>query len=141
MDSKQAAEYTYQEMLKNETLVNKYQKAGIYSIKIKDKVVYIGKSREMLQRIAAHIGNIEHGQRGRHKYDILREAKAKGYSISFDVLYVSPTGTDEDIGYMEGVLIRQYAPPLNTQIPKKENWKKYNTNPKAKTITLNEILS
>ena len=33
-----------------------------------------------------------------------------------------------EIGEKEGELIRKYRPILNTQIPKKENWHKWDTN-------------
>lgn len=36
----------------------KYYKPGIYSISIEDKLVYIGKSSNMLKRIASHMACI-----------------------------------------------------------------------------------
>lgn len=38
--------------LKRKGLAAKYEHAGIYCIKIDDKIVYIGKSANMLRRIA-----------------------------------------------------------------------------------------
>ena len=32
---------------------------------------------------------------------------------------------DEEIGMREGELIRKYLPALNSQIPDKDNWRKY----------------
>ena len=47
---------TYEEnaynWLKRKGLAGKYEHAGIYCIKIDDKIVYIGKSGNMLRRIA-----------------------------------------------------------------------------------------
>lgn len=40
--------------LKRKGLAPKYEHAGIYCIKIDDKIVYIGKSKNMLRRIADH---------------------------------------------------------------------------------------
>jgi hypothetical protein len=43
---------TYHYLRKNKELLDKYENAGIYSISIDDKLVYIGKSHNMLKRIA-----------------------------------------------------------------------------------------
>ena len=40
------------EWLKRKGLAGKYEHAGIYCIKIDDKIVYIGKSSNMLRRVA-----------------------------------------------------------------------------------------
>lgn len=142
MTSKEKADLI-REQLEGKGLAAKYEHAGIYSISIGDKLAYIGKSKDMLSRVAAHIGNIEDDKS--HKYKVLAEAKAKGYDISFDVMYVSKKTDEEeiieDIGYMEGVLIRNYMPPLNTQIPKEGNWRCFNVNKRAKQITLEEIMN
>ena len=45
---------------------------------------------------------------------MLYDAAAKGYSA-----------IGEEIGRKESELIRQYMPELNTQIPKEDNWRKY----------------
>lgn len=126
----------------------KYDGACIYSISIGDQLVYIGKSTDTRKRIAAHMMNIEFKDAeayNSHKYQVLREAKNRGMKVSFDVMYrsqeIDPNKIDEDIGYQEGVFIRKYLPPLNYQIPKEENWHKFNTNKKATTITVDEILA
>ena len=66
----------------------------------------------MLWRIASHITEIESGSIKLNKYKVLHEAKQKGLNVSFDVLYYSPkVDKDEiknDIGYIEGVLIRKH---------------------------------
>jgi hypothetical protein len=46
------SENMYKCLLKKAYLVNKYKRAGIYSISIDDELVYIGKSNNMLKRIA-----------------------------------------------------------------------------------------
>ena len=113
--------------LKRKGLAEKYEHPGIYCIKIDDTVVYIGKSRNMLKRIANHYVNIK--TEAEKKYRIMAEAQRKGHSISFDVLYYAtartPSAIKEEIGKKEGEYIRQYLPPLNTQIPKSEDWQKW----------------
>ena len=60
---------------------------------------------------------------------ILAEKKRGGCSINFDVMYYAKgedyDSIDEEIGAKEGELIREYRPPLNTQIPDEKNWRKY----------------
>ncbi len=128
--------------LKEKGLEQKYGKPGIYSISIGDQLAYIGKSKNMLERIANHLVQIETNSKS-NKYRVLGQAIAAGRKINFDVMYYSPLlleqEIEEDIGNKEGELIRQYLPPLNYQIPKKENFRKYECNKKAMTITLQEI--
>ena len=107
----------------------KYEHAGIYCIKIDEKIVYIGKSKNMLKRVAQHYVAIRQDEDSEPKYYVLAEAKRRGHSINFDVLYDATTtdyfAVGEEIGYKEGELIRQYMPELNTQIPKEIDWRKY----------------
>ena len=111
-------------------VADKYEHPGIYCIKINGKIVYVGKSRNMLQRIAEHYVGIKAGKE--KKYRIMAEAQRKGYSIDFDVLYYATARTSsaimEEIGEKKGEYIRQYQPVLNTQIPKAENWHKFDIN-------------
>lgn len=116
-------------------LREKYEKFGVYSISIDDILVYVGKSENMLVRIATHIDEIEKNAPRCNKYKVLKEAKQKGHKINFDVLY-----TGYDIGAQEGKWIRELRPPLNYQIPKEENYRSYTRNERAQTITLDEIL-
>lgn len=55
--------------------------------------------------------------------------KRKGHNINFDVLYYAISRRREDIekeiGAKEREFIRKYKPVLNTQIPKSENWHKW----------------
>ena len=108
----------------------KYEHAGIYCIKIDDKIVYIGKSGNMLRRIAQHYAGIQMGTE--KKYRILSEARRKGHKLGFDVLYYAKSKQYMDklaeIGEKEGEYLRQYHPILNTQIPNEEDWHKWETN-------------
>ena len=105
----------------------KYNHAGIYCIKLDNQIVYIGKSTNMLYRVAEHYVGIQTGSEV--KYRILAEAVRKNHSITFDVLYDASSfrreQIQEEIGNMEGEYIRKYRPILNTQIPKADNWRTY----------------
>ena len=117
-------------MLRRKGLADKYEHPGIYCIKIDSQIVYIGKSRNMLVRIAEHYVGIKQGSE--RKYRILAEAQRKGATIDFDVLYYAKNlrywDIVEEIGQKEGELIRQHRPVLNTQIPKAEDWHKWEIN-------------
>ena len=120
----------------------KYEHAGIYCIKVDDKIVYIGKSGNMLRRIAFHYAHTK--METEAKYRILSEARRKGHELGFDVLYYAKSKRYEDkqteLGEKEGEYIRQYRPILNTQIPKEEDWRKWDTNPLDAKKILQEIL-
>ena len=126
-------------MLRRKDLSGKYEHPGIYCIKIKDQIVYIGKSLNMLERIATHYVGIRTGSE--RKYRILAEVQRKGHLIEFDVLYYAQKTArkdlEEEIGQKEGELIRQHLPILNTQIPSESDWRKWNTN----TIDVDTALS
>lgn len=70
----------------------------------------------------------------------MAEAVRHGHSIRFTALYYATAATrqalEEEIGEQEGRLIRQHRPPLNTQIPRADNWKEWEWNKEAQTITL-----
>lgn len=118
-------------------LAKKYEHPGIYSISIGDKLVYIGKSRDMLTRVAQHIDAI--GTDPSNKYKVLDKAREEGYRINFDVMKYCEQDDDE-LGEAEAELINQHMPPLNYQIPTIGDYKHYTVNKKAKYITLAEIL-
>lgn len=127
---------------------NKYNCAGIYSISIGGKLVYIGKSLDIKTRIVFHIMNISDKnsrEYNAHKYDVLRAAIKKNLIIKFDLLYkaaeIEKEKIYEEISIKEGELIRKYMPPLNYQIPKEENYRKYSVQKTARTITLEEIMA
>lgn len=113
--------------LSRKGLAGKYEHAGIYCIKLNDAIVYIGKSTNMLRRIAQHYVGIK--QETERKYQLLAQMQREGHSIGFDVLYYASStyysDTIEEIGYMEGAYLRQYRPDLNAQIPKEEDWRKF----------------
>ncbi len=120
----------------------RFEHPGIYRITICEAIVYIGKSKNMLYRLAEHFVGMKIPKE--HKYRILAEAKRRGYKVNFDVLYYArsslPAEIEEEIGKAEGEFIRRYRPPLNTQIPKESDWHRYDYNSSATTITLDEIL-
>lgn len=123
--------------------LDKYNgRAGCYCIYIDNKLVYIGKSTNLLKRIIAHIYHIENETK-EHKYEILNEARKNRNKISFDVIYYTDKTNKEeiekDIEIKEGFFIRKYHPPLNCLIPN-ENNERYTVNKEAKTIILEEIL-
>ena len=94
----------------------KYEHAGIYCIKVDDKIVYIGKSGNMLRQIAFHYAHTQ--METEAKYRILSEARRNGHELGFDVLYYAKSERHADkkieLGEKEGEYIRQYRPILNT---------------------------
>ena len=137
-------EIIYQELIKDKRKLEKYDKAGIYTVCIDGKLVYIGKSKNMLLRIAHHLAEIEKIKPISNKYKVLNQAHKNGHNIEFDVIYYAKRKQDEaikkEIGYKEGVFIRKFKPCLNYQIPKVDNWRSFTVNKQARTITLEEIL-
>ena len=123
-------------------LANKYRHAGIYCIKIDAEIVYIGKSANMLRRIAEHYVGIKTGSE--KKYRIIAEAQRKGHPITFDVLYYAKrkgiANQLAEIGEKEGEYIRRHTPILNTQIPKAEDWNKYENNEVNAREVLQQII-
>ena len=113
--------------LKRKGLAYKYEKAGIYCIKIDGDTVYIGKSNNMLKRVVQHYVGIQ--KQSELKYRIIAEAHRKGHRIDFDVLYYASrrgyNAIKEEIGIKEGEYIRKYKPALNTQIPKETDYHKF----------------
>ncbi len=135
------AENMYQ-WLKRQGYSEAYERAGIYEITINGITAYIGKSTDMLWRLAQHYAALKLSKE--HKYQIMREAKQKGYTVSFRVLCYAQSANKadiiEEIGKAEAEYIRELRPLLNTQIPKESDWKKFEYNAAASTITLEEIL-
>ena len=121
------------EMLRRKGLAPKYEHPGIYCIKLDDEIVYIGKSKNMLERVAQHYVGIK--TCSERKYRILAEAQRKGLAINFDVLYRAKqtryAAITQEIGEKEGEYIRLYTPALNTQIPHAEDWRKFDLNKAA----------
>lgn len=120
----------------------KFQCSGVYSITVNSKIVYVGKSKDILYRMAEHWASM--GNSKENKYKVLAEAHRRNYSVRFNVLYTAKSKTraeiEEEIGEREGYFIRLYQPPLNTQIPKEENWRSYTVNRGALNISLDDIM-
>ena len=99
--------------LKRKGLAPQFECAGIYAILLEGKIVYIGKSRNILMRMAQHYAQLAQGKE--HKYRILAEATRSGHKMCFTVLYrAKQTDYDaitEEIGNMEGLV---YPPPQTT---------------------------
>lgn len=74
----------------------------------------------------------------------MNEARCKGHNITFDVLYYAMqtryAAIIDEIGKKEGEYIRQYQPILNTQIPKVEDWNKYDVRDVDARQILKDIL-
>ena len=128
--------------LKRNGYAQQYEHAGIYQITIDGKTVYIGKSTDMLWRLAQHCSAMKLSKA--HKYQVLREAKQHGHTVSFSVVYYARSTQKPDvvneIGAVEGEYIRKYRPLLNEQIPCADDWRKYENNPAAASVTLEELL-
>ena len=135
------AENIYNKYLKQEW-TKKFQCAGVYSISVNYKIVYVGKSLNILHRMAEHWASMT--KPTENKYIVLSEAKRRKYTVRFNVLYSAKSHTreeiEEEIGEREGYYIRKFKPSLNYQIPTGENWRKYTTNQMALSITLDQIL-
>lgn len=134
---------TYEEnmyqSLRRRGLALKFECAGVYGIFIDRRLVYVGKSGNMLRRMAQHFVGMT--LKREHKYQVLAAARSSGHRVWFDVLYYAKSNDIEnEIGAKEGELIRRYLPPLNKQIPKAENWHSCTLNAAADTITLQDIL-
>ena len=125
-------------MLRRRGLAPKYEHPGIYCIKVEGQILYIGKSENMLKRVAEHYVGIRIGSE--KKYRLLSEIQRNGHPIEFDVLYYAQkkraSAIREEIGSKEGEYIRQFRPVLNTQIPKEEDWRKWDTN----TVDAGEVI-
>lgn len=117
--------------LKRKGYAEKYEHAGIYCIKIDNLIVYIGKSHNMLKRVAQHYAGIRIGSE--QKYRIMADAQRNGHSINFDVLYYAQERyyhqISQEIGEKEGEYIRAIQPVLNTQIPRADNWQSFDVKP------------
>lgn len=84
----------------------------------------------MLKRVAQHYVGCQ--KQNEKKYRILAEAVRKGHAVNFDVLYYARSkgnaAITEEIGAKEGEYIRLYKPILNTQIPKEDDWHRFDVN-------------
>lgn len=125
--------------IRNKGFGEKYDRAGIYCIKLNDNIVYIGQSVNMLYRIAEHILKIR--MPDEHKYFVLNEAKGK-IEITFDVLcYVNQDffmNIETQLDRKEAEYVNLYHPPLNTQIP--DGFGGWTVNPDARFVRLEDII-
>ena len=106
-----------------------HARAGIYGIYLEDKLVYIGKSNNMLRRWVQHMEEIEYMGATTVKYDVLRQAMKLGFQSSFKELIQVNEGGAKKLGELEGEMIRKHLPPLNQKVPKEEDWQKTTMNP------------
>ena len=118
----------------------KYYKQGIYYISINGLIVYIGKSKNIEERLGAHLYHIheETDESNSNKYKVLRAAKDNSIPIGFGVL--EEVEDESMLAEREGFYIRKYLPALNYQIPAPGSPMHFTTNKTAKTITLEEIM-
>lgn len=120
----------------------KFQCSGVYSITVNNKIVYVGKSNNILYRMAEHWASMTNPKE--NKYKVLAEAKRRNYNVKFNVLYSAKSKSkaeiEEEIGEREGYYIRLHQPPLNYLIPKKENWRGHTINRDALNISLDQIM-
>ncbi len=120
----------------NKGYKDKYDHYGIYCIKVDNKIVYIGKSRNMLKRIAQHMAEIDCNT-DKNMYNVLRELRP-AHSIAFDALLVTKDDDDE-MGFAEARAIRHYQPCLNIQYPKLDNYHSFEYRRLAKHITAKQV--
>jgi predicted GIY-YIG superfamily endonuclease len=100
-----------------ETKAQYDKKSGIYCILCDEKIIYVGKSTDMLHRFIAHKANTiceEAEEYNRPKYVKMREALLKGHNISCRELEFC----DKDVlSAREDYWISKYMPPLNSIVP------------------------
>lgn len=97
----------------------KYFESGIYCISVEDKILYIGRSKCMYDRIQQHLKAILNSDE--YKYDMLYDLVRNDYPISFDVIEYAE---EANLAEREAYWINYYLPPLNTQIPKHKDFQK-----------------
>lgn len=137
-----------------EPILKDYDFPGVYAISVNDKVVYVGKSRNLKRRLFQHCFNIKYYDNPNiasdklQLYRLLNYIKFLGYHIHFEVLFkaaVEPTTPldwiDFRIGIQEAFYIRYYKPCLNINIPYLLDYYKCVVNPKAETITKDEFFN
>lgn len=115
----------------------KYKGYGIYCIKVDGMIVYIGKSRDMLRRLAYHMTDIDLNT-DKNMYNVLRVLR-ENHKISFDVMRKTTEGDEDEMGYAEAYAINHYRPCLNIQYPKLDNYHSSRYLGTGGTITAEEI--
>ena len=96
---------------------------GIYAIKIDEKVLYVGQSMKIIDRVLSHIFEITDcakkvllGEYVEKKYEILATAILTGHHLCFDTLCSCDKDKDE-LNKKEMHYINLYNAPLNTYRP------------------------
>lgn len=100
-----------------ESKIKQSGKSGIYAIYCDERLVYIGKSTDLLKRFIAHKANTicdESKEYNSKKYVELRNAMAAGHNICIKVIEYCEK---KDLEAKEDYYIGMYLPPLNTIIP------------------------
>lgn len=87
---------------------------GVYCIKVKDAIVYVGKSNNLKERIHQHWYAISHTENKENKYILLRNCyRRKEYRISFWLLDYDCL--EEELDEYERFWIKVLNPCLNSQ--------------------------
>lgn len=131
----------FKELMNEDGHYKKLNNSGIYYIQVKDRILYIGKSKDMFIRAANHMGNVfdeDMPDCNSRKYELLRGLDEAGYDIGIGVACLC---NENELGEREGKYIRKYMPILNYQIPNKDNYHKYTVNKTVKEITLEELIA
>lgn len=117
-----------------------YACSGIYAIKdAQGHILYIGKSNNIRRRMAEHRVDINCPAGKEHKYSVINEIERRLGKKCFVSILEEVQG-EEKLGYAEGWHIRRNCPPLNTEIPREDNWRKWDINQEALTISADEVL-
>ena len=114
----------------SEVLLSKYaptinEIAGIYAIKVDDKILYVGQSKLITNRVLTHIFEITDcvkkmllGEYVEKKYKILATAILTGHKLEFITL-CECSKNKEELNEKEMYYINLYNTPLNTYRPKR----------------------
>lgn len=116
---------------------DKYNKSGCYIITCLNKILYVGSSKNILNRLANHLVHIEDENNKSNKYVQMRRVVELGFPLKFDILCECP---EEEIKFREAEYIAQLKPYLNTQLPYRADPRKYRYNKQAQTITAEQIM-
>lgn len=120
---------------------DKYNKQGLYGIYLNNKLVYIGKSTNMLVRIANHMLAIDGigGDKDAWKYNMIRQAIADGYRVRFDVIAEMEGCSCHELSLEEARTIGCRKPILNKQLPALDGSNSWSWNPNAKGKTYEDL--
>lgn len=130
----------YEALILDKCPKNKYNnRKGLYQITVNDKIIYIGKSNNILYRLANHLYEIDNNNKSK-KYILLRSLRQAGYRIKFDVYQYMDNSDDTEISVAEAIEIRKHLPVLNLQIPALDGSQHWKTHPRAKKLTYEELI-